>query len=146
MLKRILLVISCCTFFGLAPGVQAADDMAAVTAVAEKFRVLLVDPEEAKLNALLFDELSYGHSAGKIDTKKSLVESLMAGTSNFESIDITEQTVSVVKDIGIVRHTLAADVHNKGQEPKKIKLKVVQVWKKVSGKWKLLVRQAITAP
>ena len=29
MLKRILLVISCCTFFGLAPGVQAADDMAA---------------------------------------------------------------------------------------------------------------------
>ena len=67
MLKRILLVISCCTFFGLVPSVQAADDTAAVTAVAEKFRVLMVDPEEAKLNALLFDELSSSRLFGCLD-------------------------------------------------------------------------------
>lgn len=89
------------------------------------------------------DDLSYGHSGGKVDTKASFIADLVAGRSDFVSITITEQTVKVVDgQTAIVRHTLAADTLDSGK-PGKVALKILGIWQKQGGDWKLLARQAV---
>ena len=144
MLKKIVSLIAGLSLCLLCVGAQAQTD-AATTAVAgavEKLRVQMVTPNEASLKALLADDLSYGHSGGKIDTKASFVADLLSGASDFVSIELTEQTVRVVGDTAIVRHTLSAAT-NDGGKPGTVKLHILTVWQKQGSDWKLLARQAV---
>jgi len=103
----------------------------------------MIDPTPAALGALVADDLSYGHSGGRVDTKDSFIGDLIAGKSDFVSITITEQTIKVVGgDTAIVRHTLAADTLDSGK-PGKVALKILGIWKKQGNDWKLLARQAV---
>ncbi len=95
MFKKLLCLISICSLGFLAPASQAADETAAVNAAVEQLRVLMVTPDKAALEAIVADDLSYGHSAGKIDTKASFINDLLTGASDFVSIELSDQTVRV---------------------------------------------------
>jgi hypothetical protein len=124
------------------PGPLAAE-ADAVVATAEKLRLAMIDPTRESLSPLVAEDLSYGHSGGKVDTKTSFMSDLLDGKSDFVSIAITDQTVKLVgSDLAIVRHTLAAETNDSGK-PGKVMLKVLGVWQKQSGQWKLLARQAV---
>jgi ketosteroid isomerase-like protein len=58
---------------------------------------------------------------------------------------ITDQSVRVVDNAAIVRHTLTGDTNDSGK-PGKVGIKMLQVWQKQGGQWKLLARQAVRAP
>ena len=118
---------------------------AGVEASAEKLRVLMVDPDKARLDALVADDLSYGHSGGKVDTKTSFIADLLSGASDFVTIDITGQVVKVTGNAATVRHTLTATT-NDGGKPGNVKINILQVWQQQGGEWKLLARQAIRLP
>ena len=105
----------------------------------------MIDPSPAALNQLVADDLSYGHSGGRVDTKSSFIGDLMDGKSDFVTIVITDQTVKVVGDTAIVRHTLTADTNDSGK-PGKVQIKILGVWQKQGGDWKLLARQAVRPP
>jgi hypothetical protein len=139
VLNRSLVVLFLFAVIGNARVARAADDAAAVTAAVEKLRVLMVDPDKAKLEALVVNDLSYGHSSGKVDTKASFVGDLVSGASDFTSVEQTDQTVKIVGSAAIVRHIFTGDMGAKGT----VTLKVLQVWLKQGGKWKLLARQAV---
>ena len=147
-LKKIILAAAAAALFaGCAaqPGMPGADTQAAVAAAAEKLRLAMVDPDAAVLAAMVADDLSYGHSGGKVDTKASYIADLMSGASDFVTITISDQSVKVVDGgTAIVRHTLTADTLDSGK-PGKVAIKVLGVWQKQNGQWKLLARQAIRA-
>lgn len=146
MLKKLVFLASFCSLLWVAPPALAQDDATAVAGAVEKLRVLLLKPDRSALEALLVDELSYGHSSGKVDTKASLVDSLMTGASAFPQLAIENQSVRVVQDAAVVRHILSGDTISKGK-PGKINLHVLTVWQKQkNGEWKLLARQAVSAP
>ena len=44
--------------------------------------------------------------------------------------------------MAFVRHSLAADTNDSGK-PGKVALKILGVWQKQGGNWKLLARQAV---
>jgi hypothetical protein len=146
MLKKLFLIaVAAVAFSGCTTMSGGADNSAAVTAVtaaAERLRVAMIDPTPAALGALVADDLSYGHSGGKVDTKASFIADLMDGKSDFVTIAITEQTIKVVGDNAIVRHTLTADTNDSGK-PGKVSIKILGVWQKQGGDWKLLARQAV---
>jgi hypothetical protein len=127
------------------PGGPRADDGAAVAAAAEQLRLAMIDPTQGRLSALVADDLSYGHSGGKVDTKASFIADLLDGKSDFVTIAIADQTVKVVGDTAIVRHTLTADTNDSGK-PGKVSIKILGVWQKQGGQWKLLARQAVRPP
>lgn len=127
------------------PSGPRADDSVAVAAAAEQLRLAMIDPVQGKLSALVADDLSYGHSGGKVDTKSSFIADLLDGKSDFVTIAITDQTVRVVGDTAIVRHTLTADTNDSGK-PGKVSIKILGVWQKQGGQWKLLARQAVRPP
>ena len=143
--KLFLAAASAMLFTGCAmmPAGGGASAEPAVAAAAERLRVAMIDPTPAALGALVADDLSYGHSGGRVDTKDSFIGDLVAGKSDFVRITITEQTIKVVGgDTAIVRHTLAADTLDSGK-PGKVALKILGIWKKQGNDWKLLARQAV---
>jgi ketosteroid isomerase-like protein len=114
-----------------------------VAAATEQLRKAMVDGDRTALENLAAEQLSYGHSGGHIDDKKEFVEKIASGNSDFLSIDLTEQTISVSGKTAIVRHILVAKTHDKGKDPADIKLRIILVWQKQGGQWKLLARQAV---
>jgi ketosteroid isomerase-like protein len=113
-----------------------------VTVATEQLRKAMVDGDKAALESLVADKLSYGHSGGHVDDKKEFVEKLTGGGSDFVTIDLTEQTVSITGKTAVVRHILTAKT-NDGGKPADVHLRVLLVWQKQGGKWKLLARQAV---
>lgn len=120
---------------------QSKDEKAVMAAV-EKLRQAMVDGDRNSLENIAADSLSYGHSGGKAENKTSFVENIASGKSDFVTIELSEQTVSIVRNNAIVRHTLLANT-NDGGKPAVVKLKVLLVWVKEKGEWKLLARQAV---
>ena len=114
-------------------------------AAAERLRVLMIDPDRAKLEALVADELVYGHSSGRVDTKTSFIADLMNGNSDFVTLDITDQTVKVLQDVTVIHHTLTAKTNDRGVAGN-VKLLVLQVWQRREGTWVLVARQAVRFP
>lgn len=113
-----------------------------VAAVVEQLRKAMVDADKTALESLAAEQLSYGHSGGHIDDKKEFVAKLTGGGSDFVTIDLTEQTVSVTGKTAIVRHILTAKTNDNGK-PAEVHLRVLLVWQKQGSQWKLLARQAV---
>ena len=108
----------------------------------ERLRKAMIDADKAELESLVSDKLSYGHSSGAIDDKNLFVEKIVSGKSDFVSIDLSEQTISVEKKTAVVRHILKAKT-NDGGKPGEVQLRVLLIFQKQGGKWKLLARQAV---
>ena len=124
-----------------APQTSASSESEVATA-AERLRIAMIDPTPAALGELVASDLSYGHSGGRVDTKDSFIADLVAGRSDFVTVVITDQTIKVVDNVAIVRHTLTADTNDSGK-PGKVQIKILGVWQKQGTKWKLLARQAV---
>jgi hypothetical protein len=133
-------LFTCCA---MAPALPGPTSQADVAAAAEKLRLAMIDPTTPALSEVLADDLSYGHSGGKVDTKTSYMGDLLNGNSDFVTLVITDQTIRIVDaNTAIVRHTLTADTNDSGK-PGKVALKILGVWQKQGGQWKLLARQAV---
>lgn len=113
-----------------------------VAAAVETLRKAMIDGTEASLKNITAEELSYGHSSGKVEDKTSFVANIASGSSDFKTIDLTEQTIRIVDNIAIVRHKLVAETADNGK-PGNPNLHVVLIFQKQKGNWKLLVRQAV---
>lgn len=114
-----------------------------VAAAVEQLRTAMVNADKTILEKLSAEKLSYGHSSGHIDNKKQFVEKTTSGASNFESIDLVEQTISISDNVAVVRHVLNAKTNDAGKEPGEVHLRVLLIWQKQKGNWKLLARQAV---
>lgn len=113
-----------------------------VAVAVEKLRKAMVDGDSAALNSIVSDKLSYGHSGGHVDDKKTFLRKLTGGGSDFVTIDLSEQSILIEGKTAIVRHKLEAKT-NDNNKPGEVHLLVMLVWKKKAGIWKLLARQAV---
>ena len=115
---------------------------AAVIYAVEQLRKAMVDADSAMLDKLTSVKLSYGHSGGHIDDKREFVQKIISGKSDFVTLEFPEQTVSIDKDVAIVRHKFNAATNDNGK-PGEVHLSVLLVWQKLHGSWILLARQAV---
>ncbi|PWS33135.1 nuclear transport factor 2 family protein [Pedobacter paludis] len=110
-----------------------------------KLTKLMIAPDSLALNKMILNNLSYGHSSGKIQTKQEFMHSLLSGESDFVDINLTDQTVIVQNKTALVRHTLNAKTNDKNV-PGNVKLYILLIWSKEKTGWKLIGRQAIKVP
>ena len=113
-----------------------------VARAVESFRNVLITPDKAKLEEVLSEQLSYGHSGGRIENRDQCIENLLNGNSDFVSIDLTDQTIICIRKTAVVRHDLFAKTNDKGV-PGQVRLHVMTTWVKEGKQWKLLARQAV---
>lgn len=140
-MKRLFSFLLICVTLHFVGKAQSNDEKQVAAAI-EVLKKAMIDADQSKLDALTAGDLSYGHSSGKIEDKAAFIKALVSGTSDFVSIDLTDQTVKVTGNTAIVRHTLTGSTVDAGK-PANVKLAVLTVWQKQQGKWKLLARQAI---
>lgn len=114
-----------------------------VARAVEDLRLALISGDRQALENIAADALSYGHSGGKTEDKKTFIDQLVSGRSNFTSIDLSNQTIAVVGETAIVRHALSATTNDAGKGPGTVHLGILLVWVKQAGDWKLLARQAV---
>ncbi len=139
-MKKTHLLLLLCLVCGYGAQAQAQPEKEVAAAV-EAFRTAMVSADRAALDNLAAPQLSYGHSSGKIEGKAEFVETIASGKSDFVSIDLTDDNITVVGNTAIARHKLAAQT-NDGGNPGNVNLGVMLVWQKNKGKWQLLARQA----
>jgi Domain of unknown function (DUF4440) len=120
---------------------QSGDERAIAQAVDALAKAML-DVDRARLEALTADQLSYGHSAGKIETKKQFIDAILSRASAFRKVDLSDQTIVVVENEAIVRHLMTGETVNPSGQVSPVKVGVLQVWQKKDGNWLLLARQA----
>lgn len=141
MIKQLIFAMS--FLMAIAVFGQKKDDTQAVTDAAEKLRLAMISGEKSTLDSLIVPELTYGHSGGHIDDAKEFIEKLVSKKSDFLTIDITNQNVSIVGNTAIVRHHFYATTADLGKAPGDVTLDILLVWTKIKKDWKLLARQAV---
>jgi len=93
------------------------------------------------LSALTADNLTYGHSSGKIQDKKAFIADIETGKSAFKTLEMQNQTITLSGDTALVRHHFSAQAL-KGTEVVPTEIENFQIWQKQHGKWLLIGRQA----
>ncbi len=114
----------------------------AVLAAVEKLRLAMISGNEAELRAVSSDKLSYGHSGGLVENQQQFVEKFKTGASDFVTIELKNQTITISGNTAIVRHELHATT-NDNNKPGEVHLRVMLVFQKQAKEWKLLGRQAV---
>ena len=141
MRNKFIFFFTALSIFALTAHAQTKKEKAVGDAV-ELLRKAIIDADKNALEDLTSATLSYGHSGGAVDDKKTFVEKIISGQSDFVTIELSNQTISVNGKTAVVRHVMDATT-NDGGKPGVVKVKVLLIWQKQNGKWKLLARQAV---
>lgn len=118
------------------------NEQAAVAVAVDALNKAMVARDRATLEKLTAPQLSYGHSAGRIETRQQFVDNVVGGPSRFRFINATEQTIELAHADAIVRHLLTAETEDREGKVTPVRIGVLQVWQKQGAEWKLLARQA----
>ena len=130
------------TVFSLLISSAQSNPQTDVANATEQLRKAMIDGDKIILEKLTAQKLSYGHSGGHIDDKKEFVEKLVSGKSDFVTIDLSDQIISISGKVAIVRHILHAKTNDNGMAGE-VHLRILLVWQKHKTGWKLLARQAV---
>ena len=125
--------------------VAASADEAAVAQAVEALRRAFFEQDKTQLEALCAEELSYGHSDGRVETKAQFINGVMTRKAILKSLTLSDHAITVVGTTAIARHAWASESETDGK-PTSTKIGVLQVWQKQDGAWKLLARQSVRPP
>ncbi len=108
----------------------------------KKLHKAMITPDSVALRNLLCEELTYGHSSGMIEGKTSFVNSIISGKSDIVKIDVTNQEITIKGDVAWVRSITTIENLDGGKN-NIIPLKLLYVWTKENGFWRLFARQPV---
>jgi ketosteroid isomerase-like protein len=135
-------VVLALALMGASPVMAQSSDESGVAKAVEAFRNAALKADRSQFEALTADQLSYGHSAGRVENKTQFIDNATSGQSRWKFITLTDQTINIVGTTAIVRHTFTGESERDGKT-NPVKLGVLTVWQKQDGNWKLLARQAV---
>jgi len=142
MLKRILFGLT------LAAMLAPAADLASEVEKAERdWGAAMMKNDFTALDKLMSDDLTYRHSNGLVDTKKSYVDALKSGRSRYYEINFQEVTVKPV-DARIALVFSKAIYVTKAADGSKqeMALLTLHVFRKSAVGWQLLAHQSARPP
>lgn len=117
-----------------------SDEKAVGEAIANLTKAMLA-ADKASLAALTMDQLDYGHSSGKVETKAQFLDVVGGRKTIYKSIELHEPKLTVAGNFAIARHIFDNHTETDGK-PGSARVNVQQVWIKDDGRWRLLARQA----
>jgi sugar phosphate isomerase/epimerase len=107
----------------------------------EQLHRAMVEADSLQLHNLTTEELTYGHSSGSIEDRDTYIGNILGG-DDYISIDFTDQDNTIKDDMAWVRGNINIVLMTDGKE-NPINLKVLYVFGRQDGYWKLFSRQAV---
>jgi ketosteroid isomerase-like protein len=123
----------------------AAGEEGEVAQAVEGLRKATFGQDKAQLDALCTEQLSYGHSDGRVESKAQFIDGVMGRKAVLKSLALSDHSIAVVGSNAVARHSWTSESEMDGKATT-TKIKVLQVWLKQGGGWKLLARQAVRPP
>jgi hypothetical protein len=120
----------------------AGPDETSLEAAVENLRKAMVAKDRQQLEMLCAEDLTYGHSSGKVDGRSEFVAVAVRPTWKWQSLEFTSPSLKVVGGNGLVRVTMTGTYELEGGKVLSINDGVLMVWQKQGALWKLLARQA----
>jgi Domain of unknown function (DUF4440) len=128
------------------PHAADAGILAAVTAADNERQAATMAGDRTRLEAIFSDQLRYAHSSGKVDTKKSYVETLVSHQTVYESFDYNERNfLSVAPNIVLMTGRVLIHARN-GEQKVENDLNFLAVWREEGGHWRFLAWQSCKNP
>lgn len=126
----------------LLPALAAAQDAREeiLAADARRFEAM-IRVDQAALNGLLADDLTYTHSSGQLESKAQFLESLRAEKIRYLSAERSDVAVRLYGDTAVVTGRAQIKAVLGGQEAV-LPLRFTEVWVKSGGAWKLTAWQS----
>ena len=109
-----------------------------VLAAMDAFKEAMTHKDGAALGKLLADDLTYVHSAGQVQTKAEVIQSIVSGKTIVERMDYSDTSVRFYGKTALVRgrvdlyHSSTTIVH----------MNVLHVWIRSPQGWQMVARQA----
>ena len=128
------------SLFFSSPALAEAGDEAAVKQNVEALREALLKADKTQLERLSAEQLSYGHSDGRVQNKAEFIDGVMTRKATVKSINFPDLKIAVAGDAAIARHLYESESEADGK-PNSVRIGTLQVWQKQGGNWKLLARQ-----
>jgi ketosteroid isomerase-like protein len=116
-----------------------------VIAAVEQWKQAALSKSRSGLEAVLHDDLSYGHTTGEVLNKAQTLERGLAAQQSFTAIDLGNQQVRVHGNVALVTQTIAFHVSKDGTQSV-ANLSGLDVWIKGHHGWQLLARQLTRLP
>jgi ketosteroid isomerase-like protein len=129
-----------CLFSGYVAASQATDEQDVAKAVDQMTQAML-HKDLKTLNALTSDNVTYGHSSGKIQNKQEFIADIETGRSGFNTLQMLNQKITLDGDTALVRNHFSAEAVNSGKVVP-TEIENFQIWQKQKGQWLLIGRQA----
>src|SRR2546427_9437571 len=95
--------------------VAASADEAAVAQAVEALRKAIVGQEKTQLEALTAEQLSYGHSDGRVENKAQFINGVMTRKAILTSLTLSDHTIAIVGTDAIARHTWTSESETDGK-------------------------------
>lgn len=144
LLRQFLLLFALSTVAAAQSGDEAV--IAAVRAADDERVAATLAADPARLDAIFSDQLHYAHSNGKIDTKKSYVESLVTRSTVYVGYDYKQRDF-VVAAPGIALMTARVIIKAGSATSQNTNdLNILAVWRKEGGQWRFLAWQSCKNP
>jgi hypothetical protein len=121
-------------------------ELARVHAANDARVAAMLAPTREKLEAVLSPDLRYTHSNGQIDTKASLIDSLLDGSAKYLKYDFHERTVTFpAPGIALMAGRFDVKAVVKGNAAEST-ISFLAVWRLEQGEWKFLAWQSCKVP
>lgn len=126
---------------GLAMAARDAGDD--VQAAEKAWAVATVAGDEAALNKLLGDDLTYTHSTGDMDSKAVFISNLKTGARKYHKLEHEAMKVKVYGNTAVLMTTAFVTTSQNGGAPNTVHLRFLHVWVFQHGQWQLVAHQSL---
>ena len=108
-------------------------DRQRMTAMAEK--------DLAALDRIIADDLIYTHSSARVDTKKSLIDAMVSGSTVYTSVEPSEVVAQDFGDTVVLTGVAAISVQS-GGKPNSFRVRFIDVYANRGGQWQMVTWQS----
>jgi len=137
-----------CLFAAQSCWIFSADDnvIAAVRAADDERVAAMLAADRARMEAVYADDLHYGHSNARIDTKASFIDPIAKGTLVYQTYDYKERKFRLIAP-GVVQMTgRVLNTATRGEQKVENDLVYLAVWREEAGQWRFVAWQSCKVP
>ncbi len=124
-------------------GAQAPAAEQAVRQIEDRRIKAMIDDDFATLEAILADDLTYGHSSGLADTKTAYLEALRSGKTKYLTFDRAPSVVRVYGNTAIITGTATLSLRGQAA-PFSLRYTLAYVMRE--GQWRMVAWQSTRLP
>jgi hypothetical protein len=122
-----------------------SDKGAMIIALDKKRMDAMCQKDIPTLEALLADDLVYTHSTARLDSKKSLIEGMAAGTTVYTAIEPSDVMAQDCGDTVVLTGTARIHVMARGN-PVAFGVRFTDVYANKGGQWQMVAWQSTRLP